>query len=59
MSTTTAHATTRTETAGLLTCGVVAAPIFIAVIVAQCLLRDGCDFSRHPAQSVLSRPPLD
>lgn len=37
----------------LLTCGVVAGPLYIVVVVMQMLTRDGFDISRHPA-SLLS-----
>src|SRR5687768_11673890 len=37
----------------LLTCGVVAGPLYIVVVVLQMLTRDGFDISRHPA-SMLS-----
>jgi uncharacterized protein DUF998 len=42
-------ASTRT----LLTCGVIAGPLYIAVVALQMLTRDGFDISRHPA-SMLS-----
>jgi hypothetical protein len=32
----------------LLSCGVVAGPLFLAVVFAQALTRDGFDLSRHP-----------
>ncbi|MBC6456446.1 DUF998 domain-containing protein [Actinomadura sp. HBU206391] len=37
----------------LLTCGIVAGPLYIVVVVLQMLTRDGYDISRHPA-SMLS-----
>jgi Protein of unknown function (DUF998) len=39
--------TTR-RTKGLLACGVVAGPLFVAVAVLQALTRDGFDLGRHP-----------
>lgn len=48
-----ATGTTRT----LLTCGVVAGPLYIVVVVLQMLSRDGFDISRHPA-SLLSNGDL-
>jgi hypothetical membrane protein len=42
---------TRSDTAttrGLLTCGVIAGPLFVATAVAQILTRDGFDLRRHP-----------
>ncbi|GAA3749927.1 hypothetical protein GCM10022225_37760 [Plantactinospora mayteni] len=41
------------STRALLTCGVVAGPLYIVVVVLQMLTRDGFDISRHPA-SLLS-----
>jgi hypothetical protein len=41
------------STRRLLTCGVVAGPLYLVVVVLQALTRDGFDLSRHPA-SVLS-----
>jgi hypothetical membrane protein len=41
------------STRTLLTCGIVAGPLFIVVVVLQMLTRDGFDISRHPA-SMLS-----
>lgn len=40
----------------LLGCGVLAGPIYLAVGIAQALLRDGFDFARHPL-SVLANGP--
>jgi len=37
-----------TETARLLACGVVAGPLFIAVLMIQAFAREGFDLSRHP-----------
>ena len=37
-----------TETARLLACGVVAGPLFLAVLMIQAFTRDGFDLSRHP-----------
>ncbi len=36
------------ETARLLACGVVAGPLFLAVLMIQAFTRDGFDLSRHP-----------
>ena len=41
------------STSALLTCGIVAGPLYIVVVVLQMLTRDGFDISRHPA-SMLS-----
>ncbi|MFC6020879.1 DUF998 domain-containing protein [Plantactinospora solaniradicis] len=41
------------STRTLLTCGIVAGPLYIVVVVLQLLTRDGFDISRHPA-SMLS-----
>lgn len=41
----------------LLTCGIVAGPLYIVVVVLQMLTRDGFDISRHPA-SMLSNGDL-
>ncbi|WP_405144405.1 DUF998 domain-containing protein [Sphaerisporangium sp. NBC_01403] len=41
------------STRTLLTCGIVAGPLYIVVVVLQMLTRDGFDISRHPA-SMLS-----
>jgi hypothetical protein len=43
-------------TRSLLMCGVLAGPIYLAVGIAQGLLRDGFDFERHPL-SVLANGP--
>ena len=43
-------------TRSLLLCGVLAGPIYLAVGIAQGLLRDGFDFGRHPL-SVLANGP--
>ena len=45
-----------TGTGHLLGCGVVAGPLYLAVGIAQGLLRDGFDFDRHPL-SVLANGP--
>jgi hypothetical membrane protein len=45
------------STRTLLTCGVVAGPLYIVVVVLQMLTRDGFDISRHPA-SLLSNGDL-
>jgi len=42
---------TRSDTAktrGLLTCGVIAGPVFVAAAIVQILTRDGFDLRRHP-----------
>jgi hypothetical protein len=41
----------------LLTCGIVAGPLYVVVVVGQMLTRDGFDISRHPA-SMLSNGDL-
>jgi hypothetical protein len=41
-------ATTTKRTRALLTCGVVAGPLFLAVALLQALTREGFDLSRHP-----------
>jgi len=41
------------STRALLTCGIVAGPLYIVMVVLQMLTRDGFDISRHPA-SMLS-----
>ncbi|HEX5997379.1 MAG TPA: DUF998 domain-containing protein [Jiangellales bacterium] len=41
------------STSTLLTCGIIAGPLYIVVVVLQMLTRDGFDISRHPA-SMLS-----
>ena len=41
-------ATPSAETARLLACGVVAGPLFLAVLMIQAFTRDGFDLSRHP-----------
>jgi Protein of unknown function (DUF998) len=41
-------ATTITGTRALLSCGVVAGPLFVAVALVQALTRDGFDLGRHP-----------
>jgi hypothetical protein len=46
----------REGTRWMLRCGVVAGPFYLAVGVAQALLRDGFDFGRHPL-SVLANGP--
>jgi hypothetical protein len=48
-----AHGAAVGSTRTLLTCGVVAGPLYIVVVVLQMLTRDGFDISRHPA-SMLS-----
>jgi uncharacterized protein DUF998 len=50
-----APATSSTRT--LLTCGILAGPVFVLTGVLQGLTRDGYDFTRHPA-SVLSNGDL-
>jgi Protein of unknown function (DUF998) len=37
-----------TQTTRLLACGIVAGPLFIAVVLIQAFTRDGFDLSRHP-----------
>jgi hypothetical membrane protein len=41
-------AATSRDTARLLACGVVAGPLFLAVLMIQAFTRDGFDLSRHP-----------
>jgi hypothetical protein len=57
MTTTALRAGTFSTTRTLLTCGILAGPVFIATGVLQGLTRAGFDFTRHPA-SVLSNGPL-
>jgi hypothetical protein len=40
---------TDTMTTRALTCGVVAGPLYIVVVLIQALTRDGFDVTRHPA----------
>jgi uncharacterized protein DUF998 len=47
MTSTTNEAATRSGTRALLTCGVLAGPLFVTVVVAQQLTRDGFDSRRH------------
>jgi hypothetical membrane protein len=49
--------TATTTTRALLACGVVAGPLYIAVVAIQALTRDGFDLTRHPA-SLLSTGDL-
>ncbi|MGP3915024.1 DUF998 domain-containing protein [Nonomuraea sp. 10N515B] len=51
--TTTAGRAAAGSTRTLLTCGVIAGPLYIVVVVLQMLTRDGFDITRHPA-SMLS-----
>ncbi|GAA4586715.1 DUF998 domain-containing protein [Planotetraspora phitsanulokensis] len=50
--TTQAHAAARSQASGttraLLACGVAAGPVYVGVVAAQVLTRDGFDLSRHP-----------
>jgi hypothetical membrane protein len=50
MTTTTIHTQSRTDNAtrAMLTCGVIAGPLFVATVTAQILTRDGFDIRRHP-----------
>jgi uncharacterized membrane protein YhaH (DUF805 family) len=57
MTITTAPGAAVGSTRTLLTCGVVAGPLYIVVVVLQMLTRDGFDISRHPA-SMLSNGDL-
>lgn len=52
-----ASPTDTTTTRALLTCGVVAGPLYIVVVAIQALTRDGFDLTRHPA-SLLSTGDL-
>jgi hypothetical membrane protein len=52
-----ASPTDTTTTRALLTCGVVAGPLYIVVAAIQALTRDGFDLTRHPA-SLLSTGDL-
>jgi hypothetical membrane protein len=45
------------QTRTLLTCGVIAGPLYIVMVVLQMLIRDGFDITRHPA-SMLSNGDL-
>jgi hypothetical protein len=47
-ATTTTTATTATTTRALLAAGVVAGPLFVGVVLAQALLREGFEPARHP-----------
>ncbi len=47
--TTPVPATTAVRSRRLLAAGVVAAPLYVAVVLAQALTRDGFDLTRHPA----------
>jgi len=49
---TTARFTTARFTTALLVCGVLAGPLFVTVIAAQALTRDGFDPSRHPISAL-------
>ena len=51
-SVTTARFTTARFTTALLVCGVLAGPLFVIVIAAQALTRDGFDPSRHPISAL-------
>ena len=53
----TATGSARVSTRTLLTCGIVAGPLYIAVVVLQMLTREGFDIGRHPA-SLLSNGDL-
>lgn len=48
----TSSLTTARSTTALLVCGVVAGPLFVIVIAAQALTRDGFDPSRHPISAL-------
>ena len=52
-----ASPTDTTTTSALLTCGVVAGPLYIVVVAIHALTRDGFDLTRHPA-SLLSTGDL-
>jgi hypothetical membrane protein len=47
---TTVQSQSRTEiaTRAMLTCGVIAGPLFVAIVTAQIITRDGFDIRRHP-----------
>lgn len=57
MTTTALRTSTLSTTRALLTCGILAGPVFVATGVLQGLTRAGFDFTRHPA-SVLSNGSL-
>jgi hypothetical protein len=57
VQTTTPLLTTTTVTRALLTCGVIAGPLYLIVGLIQALTRPGFDFTRHPL-SVLSNGAL-
>ncbi|MEV4055106.1 DUF998 domain-containing protein [Amycolatopsis sp. NPDC049688] len=57
MTTTALRTSTFPTTRALLTCGILAGPVFVATGVLQGLTRAGFDFTRHPA-SVLSNGSL-
>jgi len=48
--TTTIQTQSRTDTAAraMLTCGLIAGPLFVATVIVQILTRDGFDLRRHP-----------
>ncbi|GAA0997075.1 hypothetical protein GCM10009555_093970 [Acrocarpospora macrocephala] len=54
---TTAPGAAAGSTRTLLTCGIIAGPLYIVVVVLQMLTRDGFDLGRHPA-SLLSNGDL-
>lgn len=56
ISTDTAPASSDQTTRALLRCGIVAGPFYLAVGIAQGLLRDGFDFSRHALSHLANGP---
>lgn len=53
MTTITTHPTTAVSTNRLISCGIAAGPLYVAVVVAQAFARDGFDPTKHAA-SLLS-----
>jgi hypothetical protein len=57
MTTTHATAANRTSAYGLLTGGIVAGPLYVAVWLGQALTREGFDLTRHPASLLANGGP--
>lgn len=53
----TAPATTRVSTRALLTGGIVAGPLYVAVWLIQAITREGFDLTRHPASLLANGGP--
>jgi hypothetical protein len=56
-TTTVTPAVTTTSARGLLTCGIVAAPLYIATWLVQAFTREGFDITRHPASLLANGGP--